>query len=41
MEYVTVNCQKCGRKMHILRKCARDKMYCTIQCLETSTSSKV
>ncbi len=34
MKYVAVTCQKCGRKMYVLRRCARDKMYCTIHCLE-------
>jgi len=41
MEYVAVTCQKCGRKMYVLRKCARDRMYCTIHCLESGNSSNV
>ncbi|WP_370572148.1 hypothetical protein [Methanomethylovorans sp.] len=41
MEFVAVTCQKCGRKMYVLRKCVRDSMYCTIQCLESGTSSNI
>ncbi|WP_370573162.1 hypothetical protein [Methanomethylovorans sp.] len=41
MEFVAVTCQNCGSKMYVLSKCVRDAMYCTIQCLESGTSSKI
>ncbi|WP_321418586.1 protein NinF [uncultured Methanomethylovorans sp.] len=39
MEFVAVTCQNCGSKMHVLNKSVRKEMYCTIHCLESSTSS--
>ncbi|WP_370572089.1 hypothetical protein [Methanomethylovorans sp.] len=40
MEFVTVTCNQCGRKMYVQSKLARKEMYCTIQCLEAATSLK-
>jgi hypothetical protein len=40
MEFVTVTCNHCGRKMHVQSKLVRKEMYCTLQCLEAATSLK-
>lgn len=40
MEFVTVTCNHCGRKMYVQSKLARKEMYCTLQCLEAATLLK-
>ncbi len=39
-ELIQVHCERCGRPMNIYDNHLRERMYCTIHCLEHAFESK-
>ena len=36
MELVEIKCGNCGREIYVRQGCIREKMFCTLGCLESS-----
>lgn len=40
LEIVEVKCENCGKTLYVLDKCVREKMYCTIGCMDGFNNNK-
>ncbi|MEZ5336527.1 MAG: hypothetical protein R2741_15560 [Methanolobus sp.] len=41
MKLIEMKCAMCGSSIYVYESYAREEMFCTLQCLERSTYSKI
>ncbi|MCX9029881.1 MAG: hypothetical protein OIN86_17080 [Candidatus Methanoperedens sp.] len=35
MEIIEIKCENCERKIYVEKDCAREKMFCTLKCMDS------